>query len=119
MPTSKRQARALSRRDAYPVVSLHPASGPPTDAGRNMGLAVLLSVLPRVLRWEFRGLLELQSVGKGARTQMFAAAAPRAVVADDPSGPVALAVGTVEVDHGASQPSRADPSERRPRKLRT
>jgi NAD(P)-dependent dehydrogenase (short-subunit alcohol dehydrogenase family) len=75
-------ARALSRRVAYPVVSLHPASGPPTDAGRNMGLAVLLSVLSRVLRWEFRGLVEFQSVGKGARTQMFAAVAPRAVVAE-------------------------------------
>jgi nucleoside-diphosphate-sugar epimerase len=75
-------ARALSRRTPYPVVSLHPASGPPTDAGRNMTLGVLLSVLPRVLYHELRGLLEFQSVSKGTRTQLFAALAPRAAVAE-------------------------------------
>ena len=33
-----------------------------------------------MLGHEFRGLLEFQSVGKGARTQMFVAVAPRALL---------------------------------------
>ena len=75
-------AKALSTQVRYPVISLHPASGPPTDAGRNLTLGSLFSVLSNVLRFEFRALLEFQSVTKGARTQTFLSVAPiEAVVA--------------------------------------
>lgn len=74
-------AKALSKRVKYPVISLHPASGPPTDAGRHLTLSSLFSVLSNVLRFELRALLEFQSVTKGARTQTFVAVAPLELIA--------------------------------------
>lgn len=72
--------RALAKKVPYPVVSLHPACSPGTDAGRNMGPLVLISILSRALYYEWRGLLESQSIAKGARTQTFLAVAPLDVV---------------------------------------
>jgi len=80
-------ARALARRVAYPVVSLHPACAQ-TDIAASFGrlpllsiVSALVSIVPRVLWYEFRGGLEGQSAAQGARTQTFVAAAPRAAVA--------------------------------------
>jgi len=74
-------ARALAARAPYPVVSLHPACAAGTAAGRNLGLFGVVSIIPRLLRFELRGFLEGQSVARGARTQTFVAVAPREVVA--------------------------------------
>jgi len=69
-------AKALSKKVSYPVVSLHPACALGTNAGRNMSIGVLLSVLPRAAYYEFAGLTENQSVGNGTRTQTYVAVAP-------------------------------------------
>jgi len=68
--------RAISKTVKYPVVSLHPACSPGTDAGRNLGICALLDVLPKVFFYEWRGFLDAQSVAQGARTQTFVAVAP-------------------------------------------
>jgi len=68
--------RSMAKRVRYPIVSLHPACSPSTDAGRNMGICTLLDVLPKVFYYELRGFLDAQSIASGARTQTFVAVAP-------------------------------------------
>lgn len=93
-------AKALSEKVNYPVISLHPASGPPTEAGRHMTLGMIFSVLSNVLRFEFRALLEFQSITKGARTQTFCAVIPKEIASslngkflsgNESDGPLGLA----------------------------
>jgi NAD(P)-dependent dehydrogenase (short-subunit alcohol dehydrogenase family) len=73
-------AKALAERVPYPVVSLHPACSGGTEAGRHMGLWTLLRLLSLVFYWEWRGIIEFQSVEQGARTQTFlAVASPEAL----------------------------------------
>lgn len=46
-----------------------------------MSISVLWSILPKVLYFERRAILEGQSVPQGTRTQTFVAVAPRDIVA--------------------------------------
>jgi len=99
-------AKGLSHRVTYPVISLHPAVSGGTEAGRHMGVWSLLRLLSLVLYWEWRGILEGQSVGQGARTQTFLAVAPPDVVrslsgrylsGNSSDGPLGAAVAASEL----------------------
>ena len=77
-------ARGLAKRGGCPAVSLHPAVSK-TDIGANLArlpllsaLSALCSIVPKALWYEWRGMLEGQSAAQGARTQTWAAVAPRA-----------------------------------------
>ena len=76
-------ARALAKRVPYPVLSLHPAVAS-TGIAANFPrlpilslLACVLSIIPKVLYYEWRGVLEGQTAAQGARTQTWVAVAPR------------------------------------------
>lgn len=76
-------ARALARpgRLPYPVVSLHPACSGGTAAGQHLGAWEMARLISLVAAWEWRGILDFQSVEQGARTQTLCAVAPRETLA--------------------------------------